>query len=188
MTLRVISGAQTGADVAGLWAAKLHKIPTGGWAPKGFRTLDGFHPEMAETFGIKAHDSPSYPPRTAQNLTESDFTLICSEKMSAGTKLTINQCKKNCIPHKVFMLDPENLNLSVQEVERSPDFIRLCNQIRLNQQLGTPFVLNVAGNSTNNSARVFEFTFKVCHSLFTMLGYTHFVEDGEWKRYKDTWR
>ncbi|HJT77421.1 MAG TPA: putative molybdenum carrier protein, partial [Gemmataceae bacterium] len=39
MLERVISGGQTGADQAGLAAAKACGIPTGGWMPKGFLTV-----------------------------------------------------------------------------------------------------------------------------------------------------
>src|SRR5262249_6057013 len=38
---KVISGGQTGVDQVALRAAKACGIPTGGWAPKGWRTEDG---------------------------------------------------------------------------------------------------------------------------------------------------
>lgn len=184
MTLRVISGAQTGADVAGLWAAKLFGIPTGGWAPKDFITLDGPHPEMAQTFGIKEHSKAGYRDRTIANLTESSSTIVCSEKMSPGTKLTINQCKKTYVPCHVFMLDPSDLQGSIDE--KTID--NLVHEISRSNKLGLEYTLNVAGNATKNCARAFEFTFKICHKLFTELGYTSTVGDWEWNRYKDTWK
>ena len=92
----VISGAQTGADIAGLWAAKLFGIPTGGWAPKNFLTLIGEHPEMAKTFGIKEH-ARSYAGRTVENLKMSDFTIVCASVMSAGSKLTIKDQDVNLV-------------------------------------------------------------------------------------------
>jgi hypothetical protein len=36
MLERVISGFQTGADIAGIHAARAHGIPTGGATPRGF--------------------------------------------------------------------------------------------------------------------------------------------------------
>ena len=41
MLRKVISGGQTGADRAGLQAAKSSGIKTGGYMPKGFLALDG---------------------------------------------------------------------------------------------------------------------------------------------------
>lgn len=41
MIEKVISGGQTGADVGGVLAARLHHIKTGGWMPKGWKTLNG---------------------------------------------------------------------------------------------------------------------------------------------------
>jgi hypothetical protein len=43
MLKKIISGAQTGADFAGLIVAKHFGYETGGWMPKGYKNLDGFH-------------------------------------------------------------------------------------------------------------------------------------------------
>ena len=48
--MKVISGGQTGVDQAALRAAKAAGIETGGWMPKGFRTLAGPRPEFAAVF------------------------------------------------------------------------------------------------------------------------------------------
>ena len=45
---KIISGGQTGVDQAALRAAKACGIPTGGWAPKGWRTEDGPAPWLAD--------------------------------------------------------------------------------------------------------------------------------------------
>ena len=189
MTLIVRSGAQTGADVAGLWAAKLFGIPTGGWAPKGFITLDGPHPEMATTFGIKEHPKTGYRARTIENLKKSDVTLVFSEKMSPGTKLTINECQKFNVPYFFFKLDPSNMEDSLNPDVPTSDcnFQWLINYLSRQIDLFDSFVINIAGNSTSNSPRTFEFTFKFCHKLFTELGYTSLVGASEWNTYKDKW-
>ncbi len=44
---RVISGGQTGADQAALRAARAAGIPTGGWAPLGWKTEEGPAPRLA---------------------------------------------------------------------------------------------------------------------------------------------
>jgi hypothetical protein len=100
----VISGGQTGADLAGWRAAKMAGIPTGGWMPRGFRTegrvnhagfltADESHPEFAEMYGAREHLSPDYPPRTRMNAAwvadEAGGIIVFdgSERMSPGTKL-----------------------------------------------------------------------------------------------------
>jgi len=182
-SLHIISGAQTGADVAGLWSAKLFGIPTGGYAPKNFVTLDGNHPEMAATFGIKEHSSLGYRDRTIANLKGSDITIVCSEKLSPGTRLTINQCKKENVPCYYFSLDPSDMEASLANANLD----KVIHEIRRHEMLNLPFVLNIAGNSTQNSTRVFEFTFKVCHKLFSTLGYTSEIGAEKWIIYKDKW-
>lgn len=91
---RVISGGQTGADRAGLAAAKDAGVATGGWMPKGFRALDGPHPEFAELYGVQEHASDRYPPRTSLNVKESDATLrFATDWSSPGEVLTLRMCK-----------------------------------------------------------------------------------------------
>jgi hypothetical protein len=187
--LKIISGAQTGADVAGLWAAKLHGIPTGGLAPKGFITLDGPHPEMAETFGIKEHPKAGYRDRTIENVKASNVTLICSEHMSSpGTVLTLNTAKRNEVTHYPIKFDPIDMSNSLDSFNANWIISMIVGLVARHEKLfiETPFVINVAGNATQNSARVFEFTFKFCSKLFRELGYETPVID--WKIYKDTWK
>lgn len=44
---KIISGGQTGADIAGLRWARKNGVPTGGYIPKGFRTESGYKTEYA---------------------------------------------------------------------------------------------------------------------------------------------
>jgi len=182
MKLHVISGAQTGADVAGLWAAKLFNLSTGGYAPKNFATLDGSKPEMAKTFGILEH-SAGYRQRTIANLKNSNLTIVFSEKMSTGTKLTINQCLKEKKPCYVAMLDPSDLEASLnnENLNRAKNFIK--NSFMIHDVI----TLNVAGNSTQNSARAFEFAYKGCYLLFKELGFETTAGYEDWNIYKDLW-
>jgi hypothetical protein len=183
MSLSVISGGQTGADVAGLWVAKIFNIPTGGWAPKDFITTSGKHPEMAETFGLKEH-AESYRARTIENLKSSDLTIVCSSRFEGGTKLTVNQCTKLKKNLYVLPLDPEDLETSL----KSPVFDQIIWFIQKKLPLGD-FTLNVAGNSTRSSPRAFEFTFKACFKIFKELGYVNQngITEDSWVDYQDTW-
>jgi len=89
---KVVSGGQTGADQAGLVAARALTIPTGGWAPKGYRTDDGPAPWLAE-YGLKETATPSYVERTLYNVRDSDATIVLGNADSRGSQHTIQNCK-----------------------------------------------------------------------------------------------
>ena len=133
---RVISGGQTGADRAGLAAAKAAGIATGGWMPKGFRALDGSHPEFAELYGISEHTSDRYPPRTALNVKESDATLcFVTEWESPGEVVTRGMCERYGRPRLEVTPGGSLTPADVAEWLRA-------NAVR---------VLNVAGNTERTS-------------------------------------
>src|SRR3954468_5873601 len=93
MIERVISGFQTGADQAGIRAARAHGIPTGGAMPKGFLTEDGPRPEFAEIYGAVELPTASYPDRTEQNVRDSDGTLWFGDWHSPGGRATLDACR-----------------------------------------------------------------------------------------------
>jgi len=98
MLTKVISGGQTGADIAGLKTAKSFGIETGGLMPFGFKAYDACHPEYKELYGVEAHTSSSYVPRTRANVQNSDGTIrLARDFQSAGeicTKKAIDQYGK----------------------------------------------------------------------------------------------
>src|SRR3954453_21838055 len=69
MLERVISGGQTGADLAGWRAARAAGIATGGWMPRGFWTEAGERPEFAELYGAAAIDLPELVVSGCQTIT-----------------------------------------------------------------------------------------------------------------------
>jgi len=75
MIEKVISGGQTGADIAGLRAAVRAGIDTGGFIPKGYRTLDGPHPEYEQMYNLVEIDTYNYSERTRLNVMQSDCTI-----------------------------------------------------------------------------------------------------------------
>lgn len=87
---RIISGGQTGADQAGLAAAKHLGLKTGGWMPKGYRTEAGPRPEFLNLYGMLEHTDHSYLPRTALNVLQSGGTLVFGNQYSSGSSLTIS--------------------------------------------------------------------------------------------------
>lgn len=122
---KVISGGQTGMDQLGLRKAREAGIPTGGTAPLLYMTEDGPNPSLREEYGLKEHTARGYPPRTWQNVIDSDATVLFGDVESAGSKETIKYCKK---ANKPYIVNPTSAKL-------------LC--FLLEHRIG---VLNVAGN------------------------------------------
>ena len=85
---KIISGAQTGADMGGLRAAKKLGLETGGWMPKDFKTEAGNKPEYAKLYGVESTMLANYKIRTELNVNDSDGTILFGKMYSAGSKLT----------------------------------------------------------------------------------------------------
>ena len=96
---RLISGGQTGADQAGLYAGELLGLETGGMVPKGWRTADGPNPELGSRFGCEEHTSANYPPRTEGNVLLAGATVLFGDMSSPGCSLTIRLCQKHKRPY-----------------------------------------------------------------------------------------
>lgn len=96
MLSRVISGGQTGADEAGLIAAKLYGLDTGGFMPDGFKTRLGDRPEFKNLYGCIAMPGATYRSRTFANVESADATIRLAEKFNtAGEKCTKNAILKH---------------------------------------------------------------------------------------------
>jgi len=100
MQLKVIrSGGQTGADEAGLIAARKANIPTGGWIPKGFLTENGPNPSLSK-YGLAETNSSSYVPRTYANVKDSDGTIrFATDFTSRGEIVTLDGITKYKKPY-----------------------------------------------------------------------------------------
>lgn len=88
---RVVSGGQTGADQAGLRAARACGIATGGWAPAGWETEGGPAPWLAD-FGLVECPEPGYPARTRRNVFDSSATIWFGSLTSPGAIATHRAC------------------------------------------------------------------------------------------------
>lgn len=130
---KVISGGQTGADQAGLFAAFKCGFETGGQAPENYWTEHGVCP-LLEVFGLVAKGT--YKQRTIANIENSDATIIIGEDLtSAGSKLTFSICKnvnKPCLRIQIF----KDQKHSIEDVQQ------ICNFIQEHEVV----ILNIAGN------------------------------------------
>lgn len=151
---KVISGGQTGADRAGLEAARYHGIETGGWAPRGFKTTKGADLSL-QTFGLQEHKSCGYVVRSKANVDSSDATLIFKIRSSLGTEKTIGYCSRGvwsnivCFPsvHKPYIVlsDCVQIDTSPSLWERDADKLRKFLRV-----YGVK-TLNVAGHRQDDS-------------------------------------
>lgn len=86
MLKKIISGGQTGADVAGLDVAIKHGVPHGGAIPKGRLNEDGALPDR---YNLQEMPTSSYPKRTEKNVVDSDGTVIFTHgELTGGSLLT----------------------------------------------------------------------------------------------------
>lgn len=141
---KIISGGQTGADIAGLQAAKKLGLSTGGTMPKGFRTEEGNKPNYKQLYNVVENEYFSYVYRTEENVLNSDGTLIFGTVNSAGTKLTVRLCNVHNKPFYIVTYPEKSLHkLNVYDwVEHS--------KIK---------TLNIAGNRENSNPGINLFTF-----------------------------
>lgn len=131
MLTKIISGGQTGADRAGLEVAKLFGLQTGGWIPKGYRTINGSDLSLKD-LGLIETDSDSYPKRTFLNVNSSDGTIRLAVTFNTpGEVCTYNAIKKYNKPYiDVDLTSPRPVNDVIKWI--------LDNDIE---------ILNVAGNT-----------------------------------------
>lgn len=143
---RIVSGGQTGADQGALCAGYLLGIPTGGWAPLGWRTEDGPEPALA-AFGLVEADSSDYAVRTHLNVRDSDGTLIFGDAESHGSRLTLRLCEREGKP-VCYVPWRRDFDALVREQGAAPAEVRdlLVDVARAWLNRERVGVLNVAGN------------------------------------------
>lgn len=150
MIAKVISGGQVGADIAALRAAKKLGIETGGWMPKGFRTLKGSRYEYEDLYEMWEHEDHRYPPRTYANVEMADATLrIAVTFNSPGERCTLAAIEQFKKPHLDVKL-PAGLYDVLSRVSITPRAVR--------KWLGLHAVkiLNVAGNAREDIEPIVE--------------------------------
>lgn len=164
--MQVISGGQTGVDIAALRVAQCLGLRTGGLAPKGWKTTAGARPQLRTTFKLE-EGVGGYSDRTRRNVERAHATLILANDFeSAGTKLTIACVTASNRPLLTVKLpDPGQHGIQTAVVENAVTFIS-------DQALAVgdgPFILNVAGNSTKTRQGIFIPAFFVLAEIFIRL-------------------
>lgn len=90
---RVISGGQSGADIAALDWAITHHVDHGGWCPKGRRSEEG---PIAAHYLLSETPLSNYLQRTEWNVRDSDATVIftLTDALDGGSKRTAQFAEK----------------------------------------------------------------------------------------------
>jgi hypothetical protein len=150
------SGAQTGADQAGLDAALALNLSVGGWIPYG-RRIDGGQLSIAKfrLYRLKMHPSPNYPPRTEQNVRECDGTVLFGDMNSPGTAQTIKLCKAHEKPYL-------ELNWGILRRDLSPADVMLREFVAKYRIK----VMNVAGNRESTNPGIYQATYDALLAAF----------------------
>ena len=145
--MKIISGGQTGADIAGIDAAIDLGIDYGGSIPKGRRTEDGI---LANKYDkIIELKTTSYPVRTEKNIVDSNATLIFTyDKMGSGSALTVKLVLKHSKPCLHINLSQKNDSEAVKEVSEWLYNVK-------------PAVLNVAGSRESTSPGIYSRVYNI---------------------------
>lgn len=159
MIERIISGGQNGVDQAALRAARAVGIATGGWAPRGWMTLDGSAPWLAD-YGLREHVAPGYPPRTEANVRDSDAALrMAVDFESPGERCTLRMIDRHKKPCADVLLVVDRTHGGYRVVSIVVDGVQLpFFDVRGYKALVTWVrryrVINVAGNSERTASGI----------------------------------
>lgn len=150
MIEKVVSGGQTGADQAGLRAAEMAGIATGGWLPKGCMTLEGPSPDLLERYSMKEHTG-GYAARTEANVRDSDGTIRFARNFkSNGEKCTLKAIKWFDRPH---------FDVDIDYPPYIEDVLRWIEEKNIK-------ILNVAGNAEETAEGIGQFTYQYLLKVF----------------------
>lgn len=151
MIRKIISGGQTGADLAALDVAVKLGIPHGGWIPKGRITEAGI---LDDKYKLKEMETSNYNKRTEQNIVDSDGTLIISHgKLTGGSDFTREMALFHNRPWLHIDLNKTN---SFQAAGKIKSWITE-NDIK---------VLNVAGPRASKDSLIYQATADILETVF----------------------
>ena len=141
--IEIWSGGQTGVDRAALDTAIELSLGHGGWIPQGRRAEDGRVPERYSL--LRETASSEYEERTAQNVRDTDATLVLSwGSPGGGTLRTIEEARALGRP----LLE---IDLAAPDVESAAG--RVVAWLDSIASLGR---LNVAGPRASESPEAYE--------------------------------
>jgi len=161
---KIISGGQTGADIAAVDAAIACGFPYGGELPKGRRREGGRVPTGYLEFTVSvAYD---YRVRTKTNVLRADGTLVFSKgKPKTGTAETVSLAKKNGKPCMVIN--------TLDSTGMIPTSVLIHNFVKEHNIK----VLNVAGPRESKTPGIYDVVFKTITQLLEQVLFSCKVYD-----------
>lgn len=154
--MKVISGFQTGADIAGVKAAKKCGIETGGFIPKGWRTENGAKPHYKSLYNAVETETYNYKERTYQNVYISDCTIIFDYIKSTGSLFTKKCCEDLRKPYLYLVKnDIDNFNDCLIKITT---FLQSINN--------DDIVINIAGNRESKAPNIEKIVYNILIKIF----------------------
>ncbi len=117
---RIVSGGQTGADRAALDFAVRHRVPYGGWCPRGGWAEDRPRPPglLADFPLLKATRSADPAVRTRLNVRDSAATVVLADRrgaeVSPGTMAALAAARRLGRPHVVLDVGRDDVARSLR--------------------------------------------------------------------------
>lgn len=160
--LKIVSGGQTGADRAGLDVAINHRIPHGGWCPRGRWAEDG---PLDPRYKLLETEARRVIVRTRQNVIDSDATLVFAfGPPVGGSRATLSfasQCKR---PYLHVDLNDRDDCANARRISR---WLADIVEERFGSEPDTElFVLNVAGSRESTAPGIYERVYNILANFF----------------------
>ena len=149
MIEKLVSGGQTGADIAALDVAVGYGFPHGGWCPKGRKSLDGPIPVK---YLLTETPSESYLQRTEWNVRDNDGTVVFTfaKEPTGGSLKTIGFAKKHGKPF---------LHISRACYDPAPKLQKFVEEHGIK-------TLNVAGSRESKDPGIYQWVKRVLSDAF----------------------
>jgi len=150
---RIVSGGQTGVDIAALDAAMAIGVPCGGWVPRGRINENGV---IAPRYPVRETSSAKPAPRTARNVRDSDATLILSRgPLAGGSALTEHLAREQAKPCL-------HVDLAAVPSDAAPARVLAW----LSDLKGT--TLNVAGPRHSNDPEIYGIAYRLIEAVLVV--------------------